>query len=748
MTATNMAVDLKNLPNLPGFSFPEYKDRYARPNSFSVVNGVVMETKAGVSHEKPKFVKTAKPVETWRSGSLPDSTSRHVMKKEQITHMMLPAWDALDRHVLRFYGYFKEAVVETNLENYRVRNVTIYYYLEDDTMQVTEPKQDNSGIPQGQLIRRHRFPKPDGGYMTYEDLMVGGELAVYGRHIAITDCDGFTRQHYEEAGMEQGVALEAETDPFQQTRQVLKVVEAKAPRTYEKIYREVMLGGGHINADMQQFLEKDRKVLRFFCIMDDIKTPLFERRPFQICYYLADDTVEVRELYPLNCGRDNFPIFFKRGRMPLGTYTLQGPQAQPKQKHEFFQATDFAVGIDVNMLGNNNFFIYDADAFTREYFMEEFGVQLDPKTDVSLPERAVPRAQTPPYTGYGSWEDSLGSVTHLVPKVPKKDFQKLFQHSGKILRFKARFANPKPEDVDRIFVISFYLEDDCVQIHEPPQRNLGIVTGRFLEKAIYVNQDTGNLFEPTDFLPGKQVSVYNHCFEMLDSDEYTQKLFANPDAKLRTFDIQAVIMKIREGMRAQFPLVRDVFRRFDTDHDGVMTLGEFKTVVGKFGFMLDDDEVLAIMKHFDKRGDGQVSYNEFCDELLEEDHNPRMIQAKRPIDPEFDAEYADKAAFKAAERAETAQVRTAVKVLGDILAKRQNMITKVIKEFNHLTHESVVSLEQIQWALKQTGHAMDLQDINRAVLFVLGPETDVNRIEYVKLFKAVTATFHDMSANR
>jgi len=302
--------------------------------------------------------------------------------------------------------------------------------------------------------------------------------------------------------------------------------------------------------------------------------------------------------------------------------------------------------------------------------------------------------------------------------------------------------------VDRIFVISFYLEDDCVQIHEPPQRNLGIVTGRFLEKAIYVNQDTGNLFEPTDFLPGKQVSVYNHCFEMLDSDEYTQKLFANPDAKLRTFDIQAVIMKIREGMRAQFPLVRDVFRRFDTDHDGVMTLGEFKTVVGKFGFMLDDDEVLAIMKHFDKRGDGQVSYNEFCDELLDEDHNPRMIQAKRPIDAEFDAEYADKAAFKAAERAETAQVRTAVKVLGDILAKRQNMITKVIKEFNHLTHESVVSLEQIQWALKQTGHAMDLQDINRAVLFVLGPETDVNRIEYVKLFKAVTATFHDMSANR
>ena len=50
--------------------------------------------------------------------------------------------------VLRFYGYFKEAVVESNMENHRIRKVILYYYLEDDSMHVAEPKQDNSGIPQ------------------------------------------------------------------------------------------------------------------------------------------------------------------------------------------------------------------------------------------------------------------------------------------------------------------------------------------------------------------------------------------------------------------------------------------------------------------------------------------------------------------------------------------------------------------------------------------------------------------------
>jgi len=50
--------------------------------------------------------------------------------------------------VLRFFGYFKEGVVESNIENHRVRKVILYYYLEDGSMHAAEPKQDNSGIPQ------------------------------------------------------------------------------------------------------------------------------------------------------------------------------------------------------------------------------------------------------------------------------------------------------------------------------------------------------------------------------------------------------------------------------------------------------------------------------------------------------------------------------------------------------------------------------------------------------------------------
>ena len=50
--------------------------------------------------------------------------------------------------VLRWYDYFKEAVTESAVENFRVRKVVIFFYLEDNSCQVVEPKEDNSGLPQ------------------------------------------------------------------------------------------------------------------------------------------------------------------------------------------------------------------------------------------------------------------------------------------------------------------------------------------------------------------------------------------------------------------------------------------------------------------------------------------------------------------------------------------------------------------------------------------------------------------------
>jgi EF-hand domain-containing protein 1 len=47
----------------------------------------------------------------------------------------------------------------------------------------------------------------------------------------------------------------------------------------------------------------------------------------------------------------------------------------------------------------------------------------------------------PPYNGFGTVEDSMGSCKYLVLKPPKKDFIKMLENEHKVLRFVARMVN-------------------------------------------------------------------------------------------------------------------------------------------------------------------------------------------------------------------------------------------------------------------------------------------------------------------
>ena len=45
--------------------------------------------------------------------------------------------------------------------------------------------------------------------------------------------------------------------------------------------------------------------------------------------------------------------------------------------------------------------------------------------------------EVPPYNGFGSQEDSMQSCMSLVPQPPKKDFIKMLENDGRVLRFEA-----------------------------------------------------------------------------------------------------------------------------------------------------------------------------------------------------------------------------------------------------------------------------------------------------------------------
>ena len=118
----------------------------------------------------------------------------------------------------------------------------------------------------------------------------------------------------------------------------------------------------------------------------------------------------------------------------------------------------------------------------------------------------------------------MGFVFRLLPEKPKRDFFKYVDNDKTVLRYIARFNTRVPEDIDRKFIISFFLADDSISIFEPAQKNSGIIEGKFLERRKYKNVDNNNEFiTPTDMAIGGDVKINGYSFHIDSCDEFTSK---------------------------------------------------------------------------------------------------------------------------------------------------------------------------------------------------------------------------------
>jgi hypothetical protein len=486
--------------------------------------------------------------------------------------------------VLQFYGYFKEAVNEASslsyAENFRVRKVNINYYLEDSTMEFVERKTDNSGMVQGNLIKRHLIEKGVGTGEVFglDDLHIGGDITIYSRTYHITGCNLSTRRYLaaergdeipdtcvttmREPGAKGPDDLYTRTRAEQQTRDTGNdhTVSRNKRMHGMKKFMEATLGNTVNLKGLGGFLDHGRDVLRFAAIWDDRESLYGDRLQYYVHFFLSDGSLEVLERHSQNNGRDPFPLLVKRQRCKRaecwGMDDANG-RGDTEADAQYISWADLAVGRTVHIYGRDMELV-DADAFTREWYAAK-GPEYTLDEEVNFEDRdraaraaarrgsggggpalteeedvAARLAVPPPFNGWGTERDSLENTRWLVPKPPKTPFdvfgQKLESHT---LRFKAFFdpATVSEQDRGREFIIDYYTHDNTLQITEPPQRNSGVIGGKFLKKREYKDTLTGKMIMPEDLVraadtkaEGGRVHVNHSVFMVTAVDQSTRTL--------------------------------------------------------------------------------------------------------------------------------------------------------------------------------------------------------------------------------
>ncbi|KAH7826937.1 putative EF-hand domain-containing protein 1 [Monocercomonoides exilis] len=599
-----------DLPFLPGYRTMDPREkRFHKSHVFDKKpdQGVVVNEDApGIGGalllgQKPKVSGTTRSIMKSGARSL-DGSSSSAIPSDEADHT--PAFIAFDRKVLRFFAYYQEGVTESRLETFRYHKVKIYCYLEDDSMQINETRQDCSGIPQGTKLRRHQFPKAGttGEYLKWEDLNIGLDIEIYGVVYHIVDCDKFTRNFLNRVGIEVPEPEEWPHDAWEED------MEARKPHPRHTAAQDPE------KLALRQFLKNDRKVLRFYCVWDDRIESFGDLRTFVLQYYLSDDTIQVIEMKRSNSGYLDFPQFVRRTRIPK---KFRGPTTSPTAeevtKGGCLTAADLMVGRTISVFGRP-FLLYSCDAFTKKYYTEVFGVTEFPTITLPKVVTIPPESEIPPWDGIGSEDDTMENVKHLFPKPPKKDFSKMISFEGVVFRYKARLLDCKAQDAPRRFILSSYPSDDTIAIYEPDDRNSGVKTGKFLERGKYKldDGDGSTVLHTQDLHIGSIYNLLGKHIYLYDADDFTlhYKLGNKvsdtlvPLPMLEGYpvrvDVDAALAKVKETLDAAGVDPREVARMCESKEDpDSMSLQALRRCLIEWGIEPDENTFLGLTAYFD-----------------------------------------------------------------------------------------------------------------------------------------------------
>ncbi len=217
----------------------------------------------------------------------------------------------------------------------------------------------------------------------------------------------------------------------------------------------------------------------------------------------------------------------------------------------------------VNVFGRK-MLLTDCDEFTKNFYANKYGIgNFAPvEYDTQNYARTIERTN-PPYNGFGSEEDSLAGAQKLIPEPPRKDFVKWMAYDrngleSNTLRFLARLNVKDPIQAERRFIISYFLADDSILVHEPPIKNSGVSGGKFLERMKIkkpnhppYSTELPRYYSQEDFYVGARLLVNDFDFTLCDADEYCFKFMESHPEMFPLSNKQSVLNKLRSRARPE-----------------------------------------------------------------------------------------------------------------------------------------------------------------------------------------------------
>lgn len=168
----------------------------------------------------------------------------------------------------------------------------------------------------------------------------------------------------------------------------------------------------------------------------------------------------------------------------------------------------------------------------------------------------------------------------------------------------ARLQTKDPIQSDRRFIISYYLADDSLMIHEPTVKNSGINGGRFLERTKVkkpghppYSTKLPDYYTHRDLFVGAVLNINNFLFKLYDADEYCYKFMEKKSDMFPYSNLHAAFSKFRACIDAG--ALDGALKRVDTFSTGLVNFSTFYSNVRHLvGDQLNEQEIITLARGY------------------------------------------------------------------------------------------------------------------------------------------------------
>ena len=544
--------------------------------------------------------------------------------------------------ILRFYAFYTKSISsDTDKQS---RNVTITFYMTDETVQIYEHKERNSGFQGGCLLNRQKVyisrldvernkslnnsvsllnsnykqyfkvndQTQDIYVLSIHNFNIGKSISIGGTIYHIYDCDANTRYLLEKSNIVVPIAIDPLSNPDYISN----------PNYFAKSSWITTSDNNNIDlSDNQNHLLgvplHDGKVLAFKAYWRDPETSIL--RLVKIKYTIKSKYISMTEL--TKSKEHTHPLFLSYTKIPRckslkTTLGLSNKSAYSvnfeESDQEYYTELDFKIGGEIHVHGRE-FFIYDCDDYTREYYASVLNAPLDASLDIShlLPQAPVqvPIEICAP-TGIGTSEDTLASCKKLMPQPPQKRIDPLTSNHKMLIFIAVRVDHAELPDNQRQFKLCYYTEDQTIELSELIQPNSGYTNKKICSRSKVIKPGydiSGDFYTLDDLYLGAVITINGFQYSIHKICKYTDTYLKNIKTKGYTYEDLNIVSKSRLNLIIQqfvnlfwtrFSTIREGFRYCDRDKDGFITLPELMNIMVDLNISYIECEAIGLLEWF------------------------------------------------------------------------------------------------------------------------------------------------------